>query len=378
MLAANLFILNLYLTTAGVWTSHVILVSILTTQRGNAEHLIGDSTSLLDTSPFFKFYPFLRFIEQGTWLEESEGNVLESFSTEADFSATLHGEEKPSEFSELGIHPGSEAKSGETFFETNLVNEEDRQTLLELTTDNFDKHIDGHRQVMLLFCSPLDEIVCQPVKNEFEQLAKMVEVNAHLHFRSVVAHIDSKDALEIVRRFRIKGHPSVRYLGWGKDLSYLGVLTLNPNKSAHELYDFLLDHVEDELYIFRTRVMDKFAYEFMLAFSEQGRAKVFEATKKSARSLVSDREKESARLYLLIMRDSNMNNWYRLREMEREFQSLRSLVEMTEIYEDKRWELEKRLSVMSAFVLSVQSERKRKDHRRVEKHIFGRHVDGEL
>lgn len=120
---------------------------------------------------------------------------------------------------------------------------------------------------MLLFCTRQDP-VCPPVMKEFEILARTVINNIHLHHRTTVASVDTEHNPDLAARFHVKGHPSIRYVGWGKDLNHLGALALGPRKNAVELHDFLLDHLDDELFIFRTRVMDNLAREFMFSTAE--------------------------------------------------------------------------------------------------------------
>jgi hypothetical protein len=116
----------------------------------------------------------------------------------------------------------------------------------------------------------------------------------------------------------------------------------------------------------------------MFASSEMGRARAFEAGKEVARGLTTARDKESARLYLLVMRDANQQGWYRFKDMEREYAVLQARIDTEVMDEDARWQLEKRQSVMSAFLPSVEAKHNRRRAQRFEKHIFGRDVKTEL
>jgi len=239
--------------------------------------------------------------------------------------------------------------------------------LVELTTSDFDEQVNGHRQALLLFCTEAER-VCPPVEDEFDELAKLVAADKHLQRRTVIAYIDTEYSPEIAQRYHIRGHPSIRYIGWGRELNYLGAIALRYSKTAEEMHDFLLDHLEDELYIFRTRIMDRFAHDFMFSPTEYERLRIFQHAKKEALGLQTARDKESARLYLLTMRDSNLEGWYGFTAMEKRFNQTRERLESEDMDDEARWELEKRLSVMSAFVTQVQAQRHKKFAHRVAKH----------
>jgi hypothetical protein len=64
--------------------------------------------------------------------------------------------------------------------------------------------------------------------------------------------------------------------------------------------------------------------------------------------------------------------------MERVFHALRARVETEAVDDEARWQLQKRLSVMSAFVPAVEAQHNRRRALRYEKHIFGREVKLEL
>eukprot|EP00959_Pyramimonas_sp_CCMP1952_P274604 5740444-Pyramimonas_sp.AAC.1 len=247
--------------------------------------------------------------------------------------------------------------------------------LVELTLSDFDDHVNGHKQALLLFCTET-EPVCPPVEDEFDKLAKMVAADKHLQHRTVVAYVDTEYSPEIAQRFHIVGHPSIRYIGWGRELSYVGALALKFSKTAEELHDFLVDHLEDELYIFRNRIMDRYAHDFMFSPTEYDRLKIFQHAKKEALEMTSAREKESARLYLITMRDSNLEGWYEFHLMEQRFNVIRERLESEEMGDEARWELDKQLSVLSAFVTHVQIQRHKKFAQRVQKHWRGKGTGG--
>lgn len=94
--------------------------------------------------------------------------------------------------------------------------------------------------------------------------------------------------------------------------------------------------------------------------------------KAEARMLTTSRDRESARLYLVIMRESNLEGWHTHHAMERTYNELKARIEGGDMDESERWELEKRISVMSAFVNKVNAQRRAAMAKRIDKHIHGR------
>ncbi|KAK3265527.1 hypothetical protein CYMTET_25794 [Cymbomonas tetramitiformis] len=268
-----------------------------------------------------------------------------------------------------------------------ILYEDEDEPLLQLHTEDFHDHINGHKQSLLLFCSPRHQ-ACPRALERFSKLTELVEADKHLAQRTVVAYINADESPEIAYNlFQVAGFPNIQYLGWGVEISGLDNIAIRYTTKATHLYELLVDHLPDEVLFFRLKVLDKIAKEFVLAQQNYYlQKKVYKKAAEEVKKLPTAKHfkqwhTESGKLYLQYMQEIVMGKRHRAMDIEEDFQKVSASADAQDLSDEERWQIEKKLSVMGAFMLSHEADRQRAKHQRSDKHFLGRshhHHDDEL
>ncbi|KAK9813472.1 hypothetical protein WJX73_000851 [Symbiochloris irregularis] len=212
--------------------------------------------------------------------------------------------------------------------------------VVDLTPDNFDKYVNGAKDVLVEFYAPWCGH-CKHLTPEYKKLGAAVAASPALKSRVTIAKVDADAHRSLGERFGVGGFPTLKYFHRGKPVSepadYSGART------QQGFTDFIEKALAADTGFARVASLDSLASLFPDSKTPQ---KVYDDLKAKVAKLTDKTEKSAGDIYLKYAQKAvDKGNEYFGTEKSR----LERLLESGKVGASKIGEISQKLSVLSAF-----------------------------
>eukprot|EP00877_Chromochloris_zofingiensis_P001889 jgi/Chrzof1/11700/Cz06g06030.t1 len=215
--------------------------------------------------------------------------------------------------------------------------------VIDLTPDNFDKHVNGGKHALIEFYAPWCGH-CKRMTGDYKKLGETIQNDPKLKGRVVIAKVNADEHRSLGEKYGVQGFPTIKWFPRGKE----------PNKDNAEAYDsarthdkfleYIVNKVESDKSFARVEDLDELVKKYMSAAKADKDKVVAEITKK-VESLKDD-AKENGELYVkLIAKGIEKGEDYFAKELAR----LERMISSGSVAAAKLTEMAKKASVLGAF-----------------------------
>eukprot|EP00803_Ostreobium_quekettii_P003350 evm.model.scf_260.2 EVM.evm.TU.scf_260.2 scf_260:6126-8161(+) len=211
----------------------------------------------------------------------------------------------------------------------------------DLEPDNFDKLVNGQRHALVEFYAPWCGH-CKRLTPEYKSLGEKVAADPQLKNRVLIGKVNADEHRTLGSRFGVQGFPTIKYFARGgpvdKPDSYDGP------RSADAFLEFLKKKIAEDKGFARVEQLDSLVGKCTTSDDLETMHKELEA----GVAKLDGSDKENGKIYVNLIQKAIAKGGcaYFAKEMER----LNRMLQSGNVKEDKAEEMNRKVSVLSAFV----------------------------